>query len=173
MKTLFNSEEREFLRNNSQGKLATELTEMFNKEFDRNVLVKQIRIFKKNQKIISGVDCKYKKGELHPLYVPVESERVVRHYKQNEILIKNANCQWEQKERYLYKKYIGEIPNGYTIMFLDGNIENYDLNNLVAVPKKIKNSINITRLRTKSKEMNKASILLFKLKDLIQEKEKE
>ena len=101
MKIVFNNEEKEFLRNNAKGILASDLTEIFNKKFKRNINVEQIRVFKKNHRISSGVDCKFKKNKNHPLYVPIGSERVFRNYNQKEILVKNEYNEWEPKQKYL------------------------------------------------------------------------
>ena len=37
---------------------------------------------------------------------------------------------WKIKQRYIYEKEYGEIPKGYVVIFLDGNIQNFDINNL-------------------------------------------
>ena len=172
MKIVFNSEEKEFLRNNAKGILASDLTEIFNKKFKRNINVEQIRAFKKNHRISSGVDCKFKKNKNHPLYVPIGSERVFRNYNQKEILVKNEYNEWEPKQKYLYRRYIGEIPKGYTILFLDNNIENFSLDNLALIPIKVKSTMGLCKLRYGDKELNKISILIAELKILRQEKKR-
>lgn len=49
---------------------------------------------------------------------------------------KNFRKNWELKHRYVYEKKYGEIPNGYNVIFLDGNKENCKIENLVLATKK-------------------------------------
>ena len=40
---------------------------------------------------------------------------------------------WELAQRYFYKKYHGEIPKGYKVIFVDGDISNFSKENLILV----------------------------------------
>lgn len=47
-----------------------------------------------------------------------------------------TESEWMNYGKYLLEQAVGmAMPNGYAIVFADGNNENYSLNNLVAVPK--------------------------------------
>ncbi len=52
----FTEEEKEFLRSNVVGKTSKELTELFNKIFDKKENCSTIINFKKKYKLKSGVD---------------------------------------------------------------------------------------------------------------------
>ena len=49
---------------------------------------------------------------------------------------------WVQKHRYVWEQENGKIPDGYKIVFLDGNRLNCDISNLDCVPVNIQASIN-------------------------------
>ncbi len=52
--------------------------------------------------------------------------------------VKVSDCPGEKKymrkNRYIYEQAYGPIPEGYSVIFLDGNPRNYSLDNLRAVP---------------------------------------
>lgn len=53
------------------------------------------------------------------------------------VRIKINDKQWKYKQRYIYEKHYGEIPEDYVVIFLDGDKNNYDIDNLYAAPKEI------------------------------------
>ena len=54
---------------------------------------------------------------------------------QGYILVKvNDKRKYITKQRYIYEKHNGIIPKGYSVIFLDGNKNNFDIENLIAVP---------------------------------------
>ena len=70
----------------------------------------------------------FKKGNIPQNYRPVGSERIT---KDGYIEIKIADPnKWQLKHKYVYEQINGKIPNGYAILFLDGNKLNTDISNL-------------------------------------------
>lgn len=219
---LFNSEEDNFLRKNVQGRLATELTEMFNKKFNRNVTVKQIQEYKKTRKLRGGLKVEYTKEEKEYFYkiykgkstleitrllnekfnknftrnnirkfinyyklktgyvehFPDMERKKERSYKKNGrtvYRVRNEDNEWEMKAKYLYRKNIGEVPSDCCVMLLDGSDDNFNLDNLCLISKRVSAFIYTKKLYFNDKEMNKASItaleLMFKCNDLKKEVE--
>lgn len=76
----------------------------------------------------------FKKGNIPSNRRIIGSERVG---KDGYILIKvqdgKLNRNWMPKHRYLYEQEYGKIPEGYKLIFADGNKLNFDLDNLVLV----------------------------------------
>ena len=77
---------------------------------------------------------------------PVGSERKVGGYTYVKIgdspLSKNFTTKqlrenWVQKQRLIYEKHKGKIPPKHYIVFLDGDRENFDIDNLYCCEKKI------------------------------------
>lgn len=81
---------------------------------------------------------------------------------------------WEQLQRHVWKQHNGEIPDDAMIIFLDGNKENCDINNLALVTRaehiemirsglRFKDSeltaagIGVARLRTRTRELGRES----------------
>lgn len=67
------------------------------------------------------------------------------------------------KERYIYQKHYGKLKKGYVVIFLDGNINNFDINNLVAVKKNIYRTLLMQKLNYKDKDLTETGILIASL----------
>lgn len=148
-------EQDKFIRDNVAGKLATDLTDIFNKEFGTEVTVGQIRAFKQRNKLRSGIDCRIKKGSTpankgvkgivyegckktwfkkggKPInHKEVGSERVTKDG-YTEIKVAEPN-KWALKQRFMWEKYHGKPQKGYTVVFGDGDKSNFSIDNLILV----------------------------------------
>jgi hypothetical protein len=150
----FTPEQTKFIAENVKGRGNKELTELFNVHFGLNLSVSQIKAFKKNRKLSSGLDGQFKKGHV-PFnkgkkgvitggqatqfkkghkpwnYMPVGSERV-NGDGYVDIKIADPN-KWKPKHHIIWEKAYGQIPKGYAVIFGDGNRFNFDINNLILV----------------------------------------
>ena len=162
---LFNSIEKKFLMENILNKTSFELAQLFNNEFNRSITPKQIRRWKHNNSIRSEVNTKFKSGKEHLNYKPIGSETTVNvnGKKITFVKIREPNI-WERKKRYLYEKNIGKIPEGNRVIFLDGNTNNFNLNNLSLVSKKEQQTMCLFSLYFNDKELTKTGLLITKLK---------
>ena len=162
---LFNSIEKKFLMENILNKTSFELAQLFNNEFNRSITPKQIRRWKQNNRIRSEVNTKFKSGKEHLNYKPIGSETTVNvnGKKITFVKIREPNI-WERKQRYLYEKNIGKIPEGNRVIFLDGNTNNFNLNNLSLVSKKEQQTMCLFSLYFNDKELTKTGLLITKLK---------
>lgn len=80
---------------------------------------------------------------------------------------------WRYKHRMIYEENFGPIPKGYAVVFLDGDRENLNPENLYAVPFGAKSIFSLKFGYTGDPEANKASWLLATMEYLAHKKEKE
>ena len=187
----FTEKQKEFIINNNYMKTATELSELFNKHFNTNIEPKHIIYFRKNNKLKCGLTGQFEKGSTphnkgkkwdeymskesqenskktqfkkrskpHN-WLPIGSEWV------NEkgyvyVKIKEPN-DWELKHRYIWEKNFGKIPEGYSVIFLDQNKNNFDLSNLQLVRIKDKLTAKNNNLLSSDKEVTKTGIMVAQL----------
>lgn len=153
MNKIFNEEHKKWIKENAAGIRNEKLTEMFNKKFNMNLTVGQIKKFKGFNKISSG---------LKSCNLPVGSERDSKGY----LLIKIAEPNvWIEKHRYIYEKEYGDIPKGHKIIFADGNKRNFELENLILVTDSEALLMNSNKLIFEDAELTKAGCLVAKIMD--------
>ena len=153
-------EVEDFICNNYIGVKNKELTEIINKKFNSNYNIKQIKWIKYKHHL----DNKLVKRDC-----PIGSERIKNGY----IFIKVANPQkWVEKQRYIYEKHFGKIPRGYKVMFLDDNITNFDINNLVLVKNREALFVNKNHYANVSKAVKETAINVARLETKIKELER-
>lgn len=153
---LFTREQKEFIRENVEGRQNQELADLVNEKFDLQVTAKQMNTFKKNHGLVSGLDCRFQEGSVpankgtkglynvggnrtsfkkgqRPLnYMEVGSERInTDGYV--EIKIADPN-KWRGKHLILWEQIHGKpVPEGHVIIFGDGNRLNLDPENLILI----------------------------------------
>ena len=152
-KKIFNSEHEKWIRNNAKGIRNEKLTEMFNKKFDMNITVRQIKKFKNFHHISS---------ELKSCNLPVGSERVNKGYIY--IKVKEPNV-WIEKHRLVYESMYGNIPSGCKIIFADKNKRNFDPKNLILVSDSEALIMNTQKLIYEEAELTRSGVLIAKIID--------
>lgn len=165
-KPLFNKEEEQFIIDNAYGVSSEDLTNMFNKKFNKNMEVKQIRNYKEKNRIKNGRDTTFKCGkQVHSQSKPLGSEYVKydRGLKQTYIKVGFPNV-WELKNRYMYKKYHGEIPKNCKIIFLNGNRDDFSKENLECITMHEQTIMASSDYYFNNKELTKTGLLITKLK---------
>ena len=161
----FTEKEKDFLQNNVVGRTSEELTQLFNKTFDKKVNCSTIINFKKKYKLKSGIDTKFKKNQQAHNYKNIGSEFV---NSEGYTLIKTGNPNtWELKHRYLYKKYKGEIPTDHSVIFADSNKSNFDLDNLILIEVRNKLVMKNKHLFFENKESTECGITIAKITNRI------
>lgn len=180
-----------FIVDNAKGIGNKELTELINKKFNRNFKVQQIKGYKHRYKISSGLTgyfekghisfnkgkkwdeylskekqerCRtttYKKGEMPLNHREIGSERI-NIYGYTEIKIAEPN-KWDLKHRVIYEKKYGKIPEGYCLIFLDGNKQNIELSNLKLVSRHEELIMNEKNLFFDNKEITNTGSLIAKV----------
>lgn len=70
---------------------------------------------------------------------------------------------WVKKARYIYEKTYGKLPEGMTVIHLDGNVSNDEINNLKALPKKVAIRMASNHLYFNNKELTETGIKIAEI----------
>ena len=115
-------------------------------------------------------ETRFQKGNIPHCHREVGSERIIRDG-YIEIKVAEPNV-WDLKHRAIYREYYGEIPDGYNIIFADGNKMNFDIDNLIAVSKSEMLILNNNNLRFEDKELTKVGVNIAKVIDKAKKRNK-
>lgn len=74
-------------------------------------------------------------------------------------MVKMQDGSWEYAGKRLYKDNVGEVPNGYQVIFLDGNKNNINLDNLAVVPVEYQALMNTHKLRSENPTITETAIV--------------
>lgn len=189
----YTKEQKDFLYKHNYMTPSKELAEMFNEKFRTNITSKNIKTFRCNHHLNSGLTGRFEKGhktfnkgKKWDDYMPIESQKKCKgttYRKGNiphnhrtigseritkegyvEVKIKEPN-KWLLKHRHIYEKEYGKIPDGYNLIFLDGNRQNIDLSNLKLVSKAEDLIMNRNKLFKKNKDLTNTGTLLARVID--------
>lgn len=194
-RTKWTDEVIQFMIENYQGKDNIQLAELLNKRFNLNTNADRVSNIKANLLRRKGIDLRtginnggykkghipankgtkgltkanrtsFKKGNIPPNYRVIGSERITQ---DGYIMIKVRdgclNKNWELKHRWLYEKEFGKIPEGYNLIFLDGNKQNVVLSNLKLVSKSEDLIMNRNKLFSTDKDITNTGSLIAKVID--------
>lgn len=179
----FTNDQRKFIEENAKGLSNQKITDLVNKNFNLALTVQQVKGFKHNNKISSGLTgyfpkghvssnpikkgqrlsqkTEFKRGEKSWNYMPVGSERInTDGYK--DIKIADPNI-WRAKHILLWEQHNGPMPKGYKLIFLDGNKLNISLDNIELVSNAEMLNLNRLNLIKNNRELTKIGILLTKV----------
>ena len=190
----WSDEEKEYLKKITPGHHYIEIANMMNKKFNREFTVDTIKNAIGRYKLNTGFNGRFKKGNVphnkgkKGLYYkgcektwfkkgqvsinhkPVGSERIdVDGY--TLIKVSEPNV-WKLKHRVVWEKANGPIPKNYTVIFLDGDKSNTDINNLALVSRNELLIINQRGLLKKDKELSKVGINIAKLQSKINKRKR-
>lgn len=184
MRHIYTEEEKEFIAGNAKGRSTKELTDMVNKKFGLSLRTSQIRAFKKNYSITSGVDCRFKKdqepwnkgktgldlggketqfkkGNKPHNYMPVGSERING---DGYVDIKIADPdEWKGKHILIWEKHNGPVPEGHVIIFGDRDNRNFEIENLICVSRQELLVMNQNGLIKNNSELTKTGVIIADL----------
>lgn len=177
---------KQFILDNYKGRYNQELADLFNQKFNTNITSRMIKSYKANNKLNSGLTGKFRKGQtphnkgkkmpkevyekvkhtmfakgnVPPNHRPVGSERIS---KDGYIEVKVAEPnKWRLKQRVVYEEAKGKIPEGCTIIFLDGNKQNCNIDNLKCITRSELLYLNCNGLNN-SNEITETGILMARL----------
>lgn len=159
MRSKFNEEEKQFIRDNYIGITTPELTKLFNQKFNREEDNEVIRNWKKHNGLKTGIDTRFKKNQVPHNYKPVGSEFISKYDGYTYVKIAEPN-KWELKQRVIYKQYYGDIATEDSVIFADKNKQNFDIDNLILVKRNVKLMAKNKRLFFKDKELTKTGMLI-------------
>ena len=185
-------EEKEYLALIVKGSAYKEITKKMNDKFEYNFSEEQVKGMMYRNKLTTGTGgyfkkgstpwnkglkgymgankTSFKKGTIPPNQVPIGTESIT---KGGYIKVKVGEPnKWKLKQRYIYEQHYGEIPNNYNIIFADGNIMNFDIDNLIAVSKSEMLILNNNNLRFEDKELTKVGVNIAKVIDKAKKRNK-
>lgn len=179
----FTSDQARFMKENVKGISNKELTDRFNAHFDTNLGINQIKTYKKNHKLSSGLNgqfkknhvpfnkgkkgiggwkpTEFKKGHIPKNYMPVGSERV-NGDGYVDIKIADPN-KWKCKHILIWEKNNGPIPKDHVVIFGDGNKRNFSPDNLILVSRQQLLILNRKKLIQKDIELTKSAVIITKV----------
>ena len=161
---LMTDEQAEYMISIIPGRSSKEVTEMMNEKYGLALTVAQLRSWKKNHKIPSGYDARFRKGTTSHTkgrpwaeWMPPESAAHSRatqftkgHIAKNSVpigtisvrdgypMIKVCNYKgvknWTFYHRYVWEQHNGPVPKGYKILHLNGDRFDCSIENLRCVP---------------------------------------
>lgn len=186
MSQKYPNEVSSYIKEHAKGVGNQELTDKVNKKFGTTYTREQIKRYKANNKISSGLTGRYEKGNI-PFnkgikgvcakgsekgwfkkgntphnYKPIGSERI--DCKDGYTLVKTAEPnKWELKQHVVWNGFHGDIPKGQKIVFLDGDKTNFDINNLSLVTGGELLTMNNNSLIYNDSEATKVGIMVAKV----------
>lgn len=161
MKNSLSEEQKRFIEENYKNITSKELTQILNKKFNSEVPVKKVQDYKKRHRLRSGVVTRFSKDKQPHNYKQIGSEFINSN---GYVMIKIADPnRWKLKHRYLYEKYKGRIPNGYSVIFANGNKQDFGLDNLILVERKVKLIAKNKKLFFDEKELTETGLMIAKL----------
>jgi len=187
---LFTKAEQDFIAEHYKGILTADLTDMLNKEFGTDYKPSQLRSYKKNRHMSSGVDGTFratgrrfkipkgtripgsekgwfKKGQMPHNHMEVGAQ-VFTFDGYIKVKIAEPNY-WEFLHKLVWQEANGPIPPEHNIIFLDGNKQNCSLENLYCIPKDEYGALQ--SLRSENPEITLTAAAVVKLKYLALEKD--
>ena len=174
MKSKITAEQRVYIKENLERfRTIREFREHFNKKFNQEIKQSTMESFiTKTLKIRRGVnEGKFKKGEgCKRRALPVGTTRksqgrtVIKVQQSGDRIKSYSRPDWITMQEYVYVQSRGEVPEGKYICFLDGNIENFDIENLYPIDRKVSAYMSRNRLWSANPELTKTAILLAELK---------
>lgn len=192
---VFPKEITDFIIANNYGKTTIEIMDIVNAEFKTDFKINQIKAFRKNHKLISGISGQYtrghvpwskgkkglhfpgaektwfKKGQL-PLNHKEIGTEIIDNNGYHKIKIGEPNV-WKFKHIIVWEEHNGKVPEGCNIIFSDGNKDNCDISNLMCITRAENVIMNCQGLRSESAELTVTGLAIAKLKHRISEVQKE
>ena len=173
-------EEKKYLAEITPGRGYQEITEMmiikFNQEYKKTQVGAAIKRyglktgrtgrfekghvpFNKGTKGLTGANkTSFKKGNVPHTLLPIGSESVTRDgYTIVKVSDKGKrNDCWRPKQRLVWEKHYGPVPEGHAVVFGDGDKTNFSLDNLILVSRSQLSVMNTKKLIQNDAELTKA-----------------
>lgn len=190
----------EYIRSIAEGKEAVDIAKAVSEHFDIEFSASQCRAYKKRYGIVSGLDCRFKKGDVpankgkkmslekyekckatmfHKGNIPTNHMEVGEcTHTTDGYLIRKVQEQGTQRERFelvhrkVWEEHNGPIPEGKIISFLDGNKDNCEIENLVMVDRRENLEINRSALRFSDAEFTMTGVTVAKIRVVARRRKK-
>lgn len=154
-------EEIDYFKSIVKEHTTNEIIELYYKKYNFKLNKNQIKNLKRKYNLVSGINTKFKKGQQAHNHKPIGYE-FLRDDGYIEIKIAEPN-KWVLKHNYIWEKEYGKIPKGYSVIFLDQNKNNFDLDNLKLIKRENMLTACSYRLFSKDKNVTETGILTAQL----------
>ncbi|MEK4715261.1 HNH endonuclease signature motif containing protein [Sporosarcina sp. FSL K6-5500] len=192
------AEQRKFVKDNLTGMKQKDTLVMFNEHFGTEIKINQLRAFVKNNGFTSGLNTRFKKGQV-PVnkgtqglynvggnstsfkpgerainYKPVGYERIDR---DGYVLVKVQDDgpwhkRWRHKHKVMWEKECGPIPPGHVLLFADQNKQNLALDNLILITRKQLVTLNKKDLLANNADLTRTGIIVADIYQRISDRKK-
>lgn len=186
MARLFNDIQEEFIRKNIIGLGNQELADMVNNKFNMNITREQMKNWKSRRGLSSGLTGRYEKGHV-PInkgtigmfnvggnktsfkkgqkahnYKPIGYTRINRDgYRIMKVQDDGPwQKRWKHEHKVIWEKDNGPIPKDHVLIFIDGDKENVELENLKLITKNKLLVLNRNGWKFKDKNLIETGLLL-------------
>ncbi|WP_339294362.1 HNH endonuclease signature motif containing protein [Paenibacillus sp. FSL W7-1279] len=193
---LLTTEQAEFVIRNVKGLSNLQLTNIVNETFKITLTIRQMKTWKKNHGLSSGLRgsegksppnkgtkglynvggnrTSFKKGQRSLNYKPIGTERIDR---DGYTLIKVSDegpwhKRWRHKHKVVWEEKYGPIPKGHVILFADQNKRNIDLDNLILIKQSQLSVLNRKGLLHNDAELTKTGIIMADIYRKISERKR-
>lgn len=172
----FTPEENTWLIDNYSLYRSDILRDMFVEKFDHNIsprgLITHCNV---TLRIVSGRQH-YKSGREADNTLPIGTERV---NKQGYTLVKVADTKgehgnsqtyhdnWKFKQVLVWEQHYGPVPDGYNVIFLDGDRSNFDIGNLSCIPTRYMGTLAANKWYTGNPDITSAAIKWCEFNEII------
>lgn len=152
----------------SSDKTCNDIATEFNNYFGTSVTKYNIKGQLRKCGLIQKKHLKTFKRGSHPKVVPIGTERIGSGRRmcvkvRDDPLPSGKSNNWIPKSRYVYEKHYGPINQGDLIIHLNGNPDDFDIDNLECISKKELACMTRNCLYSKNKEVTKTGIMISKL----------
>ena len=156
------NEQIEYLKKIAEGTPRKEIVKKLNDKFNLNLTILQVRDCMNSRGIRNNIDKRFsaKDGNRCQQEKPVGT---ISKWECGYTRIKTGKNEWEFIQRYVWKEHYGEIPPNHSVIFLDGNTDNYNIENLALVDRNELMKYNSMRLNSDNQELNRVAVNLAKL----------
>lgn len=188
----YTDEEHRFLREFIPGHTYKEIVAEWNKTFKEPITEDRVKSYMANHKINNGLtgrfkkgqvphnkgkhtptvgrmaETQFKKGHLPHNTMPVGYERITRDgYIEVKVRMRpsspSRNDNFRGKHLLVWEAAHGKIPEGHVVIFLDGNKQNCNLENLALVNRAEHLELTRSKLRRSDRDLTETGVLIAKV----------
>lgn len=150
----FTPEIRDYIFTHYEGVPYGKMAEVVNQQFGTSIPTKSFRWFYQNNKLRCGVRWTGKSVE----------PGSVSQKKDDYQYIKMEDGSWRLLHHVIWEREHGPIPDGHKVTFIDGDIQNVSIDNLMLVTNAEQMILARDNLRFDDPQLNKTGILIAKIK---------
>ena len=171
--TVYFKDHLEFLREQYATLSLAEITDAFNIHFGMNKTKSQIKSTLERRKICAPKENGTHRGLFKPGLPNINRNKVGHERKVSHgFTIVRTEDDDRMKHRLVWEKHYGPVPEGYTVIFLDGDKDNFNIDNLELMSRSALLAANMMQYNQADESLKPSILTLAKLKAKIGERTK-